>query len=81
MVLPNWLMDGLVFTSGDFFLYQGAFTRVPHRPAICDKCDSLWGCFHAWINIQLCGLTLRVKPHCGVLSSKRMPLEGQRHLG
>jgi hypothetical protein len=47
MVLLNWLMDGLVFVSGDFFLYQGAFTRVPQRPLICDKCDSHSGCFHA----------------------------------
>ena len=47
MVLLNWLMEGLVFTSGDFFLFQGAYTRVPQRPLICDKCDSHSGCFHA----------------------------------
>jgi len=47
MVLLNWLMDGLVFTSGDFFLFQGAYTRVPQRPASCSKCDSHSGRFHA----------------------------------
>ena len=47
MVSLNWLKDGLVFTSAKFFKHQGAYTHVPKRPDICDKCDSRSGRFHA----------------------------------
>ena len=47
MVSLSWLKDGLVFTSAKFFKHQGAYTRVPQRPDICDKCDSRSGRFHA----------------------------------
>ena len=47
MVSLNWLKDGLVFTSAKFFKHQGAYTHVPQRPGICDKCDSPSGRFHA----------------------------------
>ena len=40
MVSLNWLKDGLVFTSAKFFKHPGAYTHVPQRPGICDKCDS-----------------------------------------
>lgn len=38
MVSLSWLKDGLVFTSAKFFKHQGAYTRVPERPDICDNC-------------------------------------------
>ncbi len=47
MVSLSWLKDGLVFTSAKFFKHQGAYTCVPQRPGICDKCDSRSGRFHA----------------------------------
>ena len=47
MGLLSGFRDGFVFTSGKYFLYQGAYTSVPERPCFCDKCHSDSGCFHA----------------------------------
>ena len=47
MGLLSGFRDGFVFTSGKYFLYQGAYTSVPERPCLCDKCHSDSGCFHA----------------------------------
>jgi len=47
MGLLSGFRDGFVFTSGKYFLYQGAYTSVPERPCVCDKCHSDSGCFHA----------------------------------
>lgn len=47
MGLSSGFQDGLVFASDDFFLRQGAYTYPPKRPAVCDKCLSESGCFHA----------------------------------
>ncbi len=43
----NCFRDGFIFTSGEFFRHQGAYTNVPQRPGICDKCHSDAGSFHA----------------------------------
>ena len=59
MVSLSWLKDGLVFTSTKFFKYQGAYTRVPQRPCICDKCDSRSGRFHAHGRYQRSLTTLK----------------------
>ena len=47
MGLLSDFQDGFVFTSEKYFLYQGAYTGVPERPCVCDKCHSHSGCFHA----------------------------------
>jgi hypothetical protein len=47
MGLLSGFRDGFLFTSGKYFLYQGAYTSVPERPCVCDKCHSDSGCFHA----------------------------------
>jgi hypothetical protein len=47
MGLLSGFQDGFLFTSGKYFLYQGAYTSVPERPCLCDKCHSHSGCFHA----------------------------------
>jgi hypothetical protein len=59
MVSLSWLKDGLVFTSAKFFKHQGAYTRVPQRPDICDKCDSRSGRFHAHGRYQRSLTTLK----------------------
>src|SRR5210317_549997 len=59
MVSLSWLKDGLVFTSAKFFKHQGAYTRVPERPEICDKCDSRSGRFHAHGRYQRSLTTLK----------------------
>jgi len=47
MGLLSGFQDGFLFTSGKYFLYQGAYGSVPERPCLCDKCHSGSGCFHA----------------------------------
>jgi hypothetical protein len=47
MGLLSCFRDGFLFTSGTYFLHKGAYTRVPERPCLCDKCDSDSGCFYA----------------------------------
>lgn len=47
MGLLSCFRDGFLFTSGKYFLHKGAYTRVPERPCLCDKCHSDSGCFHA----------------------------------
>ena len=47
MGLLSGFQDGFLFTSGKYFLYQGAYAGVPERPCVCDKCHSRSGCFHA----------------------------------
>ena len=47
MVLHAGFRDGLIFTSDLFFRHQGAYSCVPKRPMICDKCFSDSGSFHA----------------------------------
>jgi hypothetical protein len=47
MGLLSGFRDGLVFSSDLFFLHQGAYSCVPRRPTICDKCYSESGSFHA----------------------------------
>jgi hypothetical protein len=59
MVSLSWLQNGLVFTSAKFFKYQGAYTRVPERPGVCDKCNSHSGCFHAHGRYQRSLTTLK----------------------
>jgi hypothetical protein len=39
--------DGLAFTSNFFYWDKGAYSCAPRKPAICDKCLSDSGCFHA----------------------------------
>ncbi len=59
MVSLSWLKNGLVFTSAKFFKHRGAYTRVPERPDICDKCDSRSGRFHAHGRYQRSLTTLK----------------------
>ena len=59
MVSLSWLNDGLVFTSAKFFKHQGAYSRVPERPEVCDKCDSRSGRFHAHGRYQRSLTTLK----------------------
>jgi hypothetical protein len=59
MVSLSWLKDGLVFTSARYFKYRGAYTRVPERPGICDKCGSGNGRFHAHGRYQRSLTTLK----------------------
>ena len=47
MGLLSGFRDGLTFASDMLFRHQGAYTCVPERPAVCDKCHSDSGCFHA----------------------------------
>ena len=47
MDLHAGFRDGLIFTSDLFFRHQGAYSCVPKRPMICDKCSSDSGSFHA----------------------------------
>lgn len=47
MGLLSGFRDGLIFSSDLFFWHQGAYSCVPQRPTICDKCYSESGCFHA----------------------------------
>ena len=47
MGLLSGFRDGLIFASDMLFRHQGAYTCVPERPVVCDKCDSDSGCFHA----------------------------------
>jgi hypothetical protein len=47
MGLLSGFRDGLVFSSDLFFWHQGAYSCVPQRPTICDKCYSESGSFHA----------------------------------
>jgi hypothetical protein len=47
MGLSSSFQDGLIFASDRFFLHQGAYSYSPQRPAICDKCLSESGSFHA----------------------------------
>mgnify|MGYP001816890849 FL=1 len=47
MDLHAGFRDGLIFTSELFFRHQGAYSCVPKRPMICDKCYSNSGSFHA----------------------------------
>jgi hypothetical protein len=47
MSLEPGFQDGLIFASNLFFLHQGTFSCAPKKPAICDKCLSDSGCFHA----------------------------------
>jgi hypothetical protein len=47
MGLLSCFRDGFLFTSGKYFLHKGAYTSVPERPCLCDKCHSDSGCFHA----------------------------------
>lgn len=39
--------DGLIFISDMFFWHQGAYSHLPKRPTVCDKCHSHSGSFHA----------------------------------
>jgi len=47
MDLHAGFQDGLIFTSDMYFFHQGAYSCVPKRPMICDKCESDSGSFHA----------------------------------
>lgn len=47
MGLLSGFQDGFLFISGKYFLHKGAYTCVPERPCLCDKCHSDSGCFHA----------------------------------
>lgn len=47
MGLLSGFRDGYIFSSGKFFFHQGAYTCVPERPEVCDKCYSESGSFHA----------------------------------
>ena len=47
MDLHAGFRDGLIFSSDLFFRHQGAYSCVPERPMICDKCYSDSGSFHA----------------------------------
>ena len=56
MVVLTGFSDGFVFSSDGVFQYQGAYTSLPQRPDVCDKCASTAGSFHAhgryrrWLN-------------------------------
>jgi len=56
MGLLSGFRDGLMFTSDLFYWHQGAYCCVPQRPAVCNKCYSDSGSFHAhgrykrWLN-------------------------------
>lgn len=45
-LLPGF-RDGFVLACVEYFFYQGAYTCVPKRPTVCDKCQSDSGSFHA----------------------------------
>lgn len=47
MGLEPGFQDGLIFASNSFFLHRGAYSYVPRKPTVCDKCHSNSGCFHA----------------------------------
>ena len=47
MGLVGNFYDGFVYASGSVFKYQGAYTSIPCRPQVCDKCDRISGGFHA----------------------------------
>lgn len=47
MGLLSSFRDGFIFASGKFFLHKGAYTCIPERPEVCDKCHSLSGSFYA----------------------------------
>ena len=47
MGLVPGFRDGYVFACVEYFLYRGAYTCVPERPVLCDKCHSSSGSFHA----------------------------------
>ena len=78
MVSFSWLKDGLIFTSAKFFKHQSAYTRVPQRPDICDKCDSRSGRFHAHGRYQRSLTNLKHKVPVPILflfiTSFRIPL-------
>jgi hypothetical protein len=47
MGLVGNFYDGFAYTSGSVFKYQGAYTSLPCRPQVCDKCARTSGGFHA----------------------------------
>ena len=47
MGLLSGFRDGLIFASDMLFRHQGAYSCVPERPVVCDKCDRDSGSFHA----------------------------------
>ena len=47
MGLVPGFRDGFVFVCAEYFIHQGAYTCIPRRPVVCDKCRSDSGAFHA----------------------------------